>query len=371
MRGSLGPLQEGAFSFVNCSLTTLPAATGSLVGRTRSITNGNTVLITCLVSDNISGWASDALPTNNYRNWYYACSNLTATTQITLNNGLQLVGTDPNVTNASSSTLWLGGWVPQLSPNITSQPVDQSVNGGQTATLSVGATGIPDPSFQWLKNGTNLPGATNPTLSIPNARAGDTASYSVIVSNTAGTVTSSTATVTVGNTAPALAPVSDQTLNVGVTLALTNSATDPDVPPQSLTFGLLSGPVGAALDASGVFTWRPQVSQGGSSNFVSVVVTDDGSPNLSATNTFSVFVNPVTQPDIASPGIAGGQFSLTVNGQAGPDYAVQASTNLLDTNSWTTVFRTNSPGAQFQWADPDTTASPFKFYRIIVGPPLP
>ncbi len=46
------------------------------------------------------------------------------------------------------------------------------------------------------------------------------------------------------NHAPALAPVSDQTLTAGQTLVVTNAATDPEVPPQTLTFSLLEGPRG-------------------------------------------------------------------------------------------------------------------------------
>ena len=156
---------------------------------------------------------------------------------------------------------------------------------------------------------------------------------------------------------------------MGVSLSVTNVATDSDLPPQTLTFSLLSAPANATLDASsGVFTWRPLVSQAGASNLVTVAVTDNGTPNLSATQSFSVIVNPLTQPDVSSPVWAGGQFSLAVNGQTGPDYAVQASTNLVD---WQTVFTTNSPAMPFDWADPDTGTFPVRFYRIVVGPPLP
>jgi hypothetical protein len=66
--------------------------------------------------------------------------------------------------------------------------------------------------------------------------------------------------------------------------------------------------------------------------------------------------------------LAGGLFSLAVNGQTGPDYAVQASTNLVE---WQSVFTTNSPAMPFDWADPDTGLYPMRFYRIVVGPPLP
>jgi len=64
----------------------------------------------------------------------------------------------------------------------------------------------------------------------------------------------------------------------------------------------------------------------------------------------------------------GGQLHLTVTGELGPDYAVQASTNLID---WQTIFTTNSPPTPFDWTDPNAGAFPIRFYRIVLGPPLP
>jgi len=97
--------------------------------------------------------------------------------------------------------------------------------------------------------------------------------------------------------------------------------------------------------------------------------TDNGTPNLSATNSFTITVNPLTPPTITAPTSSGGQFSLTVTGQTGPDYAVQVSTDLLS-GVWVTLFTTNSPSMPFSFVDTNGTA-PAQFYRIIVGPPLP
>lgn len=171
------------------------------------------------------------------------------------------------------------------------------------------------------------------------------------------------------NTAPVLAAVSNQTINVGVNLNITNRATDSDVPLQTLIFSLPAGPTNATLNSSnGIFNWRPLVTQSGTTNPVTVVVTDNGTPNLSATQSFSIIVNPLTQPGIASFSWSGGLFGLSVNGQTGPDYAVQTSTNL---SGWNTLFITNSPSMPFLWMDADTNAYPMRFYRIKTGPPLP
>jgi glucuronoarabinoxylan endo-1,4-beta-xylanase len=169
------------------------------------------------------------------------------------------------------------------------------------------------------------------------------------------------------NTPPTLSPVADQTINVGQTLLVTNVATDAAVPPNTLTFNLLSSPVGATLTGlnatSALFSWRAPVSQANTSNLVTVAVTDNGT-SLSATNSFHVFVNAVTNPVIGPINLAPGQVSLTVNGPQGPDYTLWTSTDLLN---WQVLFTTNSPPIPFTVLDTNSTA-PKQFYKFQIGP---
>jgi len=169
-----------------------------------------------------------------------------------------------------------------------------------------------------------------------------------------------------GNTAPAIAPVSDRTVNVGVTLLVTNVATDSDLPPQTLTFGPANTfPANATLNSSsGIFSWRPLVSQANTTNVIHVQVTDGGSPNLSATNGFNVVVNAITNPVIGSVHLSPGQISMTVNGPVGPDYTLWTSTNLAD---WQTLFITNSPPVPFTVTETNS-ADPARFFRFQIGP---
>jgi hypothetical protein len=99
------------------------------------------------------------------------------------------------------------------------------------------------------------------------------------------------------------------------------------------------------------------------------VVTDNGTPNLSATNSFNVVVNPLTQPNLLAPSYSAGQFSVSVSGEVGPDYALQVSTNLSG-GSWVTLLQSNSPPSPFTFTDTNAGGAQ-QFYRIIVGPPLP
>jgi hypothetical protein len=83
-------------------------------------------------------------------------------------------------------------------PTITSAPVSQTVNLGQSATFSVSATGTNPLNYQWRKNTVAISGATAASYTTPATTASDNnASYSVVVTNLAGSVTSSNAIITI------------------------------------------------------------------------------------------------------------------------------------------------------------------------------
>jgi hypothetical protein len=137
----------------------------------------------------------------------------------------------------------------------------------------------------------------------------------------------------------------------------------------------MNGPANATLtqvdNLDATFSLRPTVPQANSTIPISIAVTDNETPPLSATQSFSVMVNPLTMPTLSASdmNLANGQFSITVTGMSGPDYAVQFSTNLL---SWSTVFETNSPPSPFIWVDTNASlTNPAGFYQVLVGPPLP
>src|SRR5262249_15707158 len=217
-----------------------------------------------------------------------------------------------------------------------------------------------------LNDGGNVSGANTATLTLTNVSGGDAANYAVVITNYVGSVTSAVASLTIlSNAAPALDPISDRVVVAGATLTFTNSASDADQPAQSLSFVLLNAPNGAAVGAGdGVFTWRPLIAQGNSTNPMSVVVSDNGSPVLSATQSFTVVVTRPAAPQLQQFSLAGSQFSMVVNGDSGPDYTIQAGTNLIN---WENIFTTNSPAVPFLWLD-DTTNFERRFYRVLLGP---
>src|SRR5207245_199030 len=98
-----------------------------------------------------------------------------------------------------------------------------------------------------------------------------------------------TVVVTEVNSAPVLTVPANQTINELSALVLTNTATDTDLPSNTLTFELVSGPSGVAVNpTTGVLSWTPTEAQGPSTNTITVKVTDNGSPALSATNSYTV-----------------------------------------------------------------------------------
>ena len=70
-----------------------------------------------------------------------------------------------------------------LPPVITQQPQSQTVNVGDNVTFTVSAIGFPPPTYQWQKDGFDLPGETSPTLLLSNVAAGDAGNYQRHIDN--------------------------------------------------------------------------------------------------------------------------------------------------------------------------------------------
>jgi hypothetical protein len=88
-------------------------------------------------------------------------------------------------------------------PAILTQPASQTVPLTQTATFTVVAENPTPVTFQWLKDGAVIPGATSPSYAIPSAALADSGSvFTVTLSNSVGSVTSNQATLTVGARSP-------------------------------------------------------------------------------------------------------------------------------------------------------------------------
>ncbi len=88
-------------------------------------------------------------------------------------------------------------------PSITGQPASQTIAAGQPALFSVAAAGTPSVTYQWLKNGSPIEGATKGSYMTPAATAADSgATFTVTVTNSLGTVTSLPGYLTVNSSSP-------------------------------------------------------------------------------------------------------------------------------------------------------------------------
>jgi hypothetical protein len=89
------------------------------------------------------------------------------------------------------------GWTLFQRPQITAQPAHRTVTNGNTATFNVSATGAGGFGFQWRFNGANMPNQTNTSLTLSGATPANEGSYTVVITNFAGAVTSVVANLTV------------------------------------------------------------------------------------------------------------------------------------------------------------------------------
>ena len=163
---------------------TLLAKASSGLGVTFSILNGNATLVgnilTCLDLNPVTILATQA-GDNDYLP--------TSKTQVLSASA---------VSNPPSTT--------QILPSFFTQPVSQTVAEGSSVTFSTSASGTPNPTYQWYFNGTAIAGATGPAFNISSAQITSAGLYTVVLTNSAGSVTSAPAslTVSVAHTAPVI-----------------------------------------------------------------------------------------------------------------------------------------------------------------------
>ena len=327
------------FAFYRCQFTRI---TNGIINTTLAGANGtaggNVAFVSCNFSDNYTNPSTAVIASQIL--WEFGNSNANNTLPRTFGLTVLTEG-DYRLTAARSASLWLGGWSPQLAPNLLTQPVGSYLAPGGTVSLTVVATGYPEPSYQWLKNGTNVPGATSSALSIPSAVVADSGNYSVLVSNSVGTVTSSSATVTV-NTAPvagsdAATVQQGQTTTIAVVKLLGND-TDADGDTLSITAVSANASLGGGLvtytapgsGSSDTITYALSDGRGGTNiGTINVTLTSSG-------GSFNQLNPPVNNGN--------GTYTLDYLGIPGFNYALDESPNLVSPYTWYPVLTNTASG---------------------------
>ncbi len=183
----------------------------------------------------------------------------------------------------------IGSTTSAVAPSITTQPASRTVTAGQTAGFTVAATGTAPLTYQWKKNGTAISGATSSSYTTPATTSSDNgAQFTVVVSNSAGSITSNPATLTVSAAAVAPSittqPVS-QTVTAGQTAAFTVAATGT----APLTYQWKKNGTAVSGATSSSYTTPATTSSDNGAQFTVAVSDSAGSVT---SNTATLTVNP-------------------------------------------------------------------------------
>jgi Immunoglobulin I-set domain/Immunoglobulin domain len=320
-------------------------------------------------------WFKDGSPLSDGGNISGTQSNVLAITALSTNDNAAYSLTVSNFAGlATSSNAVLKVFD---RPLVLSSPSNLWVVVSNPATLTVVAAGTDPLHYQWRKAGVNIVNATNQSFSLASAKTNDSAAYSVVVTNFAGSVTSAPAALTVfvppvfslqasnrvvaasSNTvfraaATGTAPLNYQWFKDSV--ALTNGGNISGVNSNVLTVANISAnDVGAyslvvSNFAAAITSSNAQLTLKGA---VAAVLHQDSV----STTVSDVFAAPLLQ--ISADKVNGVmlQFQTTANAS----FVIQTSSDLLN---WTDS-ATNSADANglFQFTEPPSD-SPTKFYRV-------
>jgi Immunoglobulin domain len=207
-------------------------------------------------------------------------------------------------------------------------------------------------SFQWQFNGTNIAGATNATLTLPDAQTNESGTYSVIVSNSAGSVTSSNAVVTVGDSPSITSQPQTQEIVQGSNVTFTVNASGAGPLDYQWYFD------GSALSQATTSTLSLTNVQGANNGEYSVSVSSPFGSVVSSNAVLTVDLFPIilTQPQ-SQGGVIGSNvtLSVTIEGSASLP-SVSSGTLQLWLKADTGVVA-NGAGLVSQWQDQSSNSN--------------
>jgi hypothetical protein len=283
------------------SITTQPASQSVNVGQSATFTVAAAGTATLTYQWSKNGSAISGATSASYTTPATTASDNGALFMATVSNSAGSI-----ITNTATLTV-------TVPPSITTQPASQTVNAGQTATFTVAASGTPTLSYQWLKNGAAISGATSTSYTTPATAGSDNgALFTVTVTNGSGNVTSNAATLTV-NVPPSISTQpANQTVNVGQTATFAVTATGT----ATLTYQWKKNGSAISGATSASYTTPATASSDSGSSFTVTVTNGFGNVTSSAA-TLTVNVPPTITAQPANQTVAVGQtatFSVAATG---------------------------------------------------------
>jgi hypothetical protein len=229
-----------------------------------------------------------------------------------------------------------------VAPSITTQPSNQAITAGQTATFSVTASGTLPLIYQWQKNGTNISGATSSRYITPAETSSDNgAQFTVVVSDSVGSITSNAAILTVNAATPGALTPSTASLSFGNVIVNNSSAQSVTLTNSgavNITVSSVTVP-GSGFNASGIsngeiitpgqavtlnVTFAPSAT-GSITDNVTIASDASNSPTTIGISGFGVLAHTATLSWTASPSMVIGYNVYRGSVSGGPYTLVNSS----------------------------------------------
>ncbi|HET6142344.1 MAG TPA: immunoglobulin domain-containing protein [Candidatus Acidoferrales bacterium] len=273
-----------------------------------------------------------------------AASYTTPAATSTDNNSQFTVTVSNSVSSVTSSAAVLSVTVP---PAISTQPASRAVTMGQAATFTVAATGTGTLTYQWKKNGAAISGATAASYTTPATTSADNGTqFTVTVSDTAGSVTSGAAILSVDMPPSITSQPNSQSVTAGQSATFSVGAAGT----ATLTYQWKKGGVAIAGATSASYTTPATTSADNATQF-SVTVTNTFGTAASNAATLTVTAAPV------APSITSQPASKTVNAGQTAAFSVTASGTGTLTYQWKKNGAAISGATSSSYTTPATTAS--------------
>ena len=382
--------QAGTLQRASSRLVTKKSGTGYVLGIGKSASTSDTVYDTTVHELNevlfiVASWERPTAGVTNCNLWINPSPSIGSTTPpaATVSNTIVVTGNNPLNNNGArafviscQSSTAPGGIIDELrvtttwpyvvggAPTILQQPISQVSTSGTAVTFTVAARGTAPLSYRWKQNGAaissaNASGTTTPTLVITNVSQSNAGSYTVTVTNSLSIATSDEALLTVLDPPIITSQPVSVTTNGDSTAVFDVTATGT----QPLNFQWSKNGIPLSDDESTEGSTTPTLI------LTSVSLDDAGLYSVSISNVVGSLIssNAVltvrVPPTISAAAVMNGVFHFNVSGPPGPNYGIDASTNLTD---WVTLaLLTNSSGT-IQFTDQLSPNFPQRYYRASV-----